>query len=114
VKKRILNVGCGKDNYGTCFIDKHPTRAGVIKCDLDVDKIPFPDGYFDIVYAKNVFEYLLNLGFAMREMYRVLKKGGKLILITDNANYWKWSLSPSHLGGGRDANNHFELLHHLI
>jgi predicted SAM-dependent methyltransferase len=115
-RMRILNVGCGKDTYGTHFVDLVPTRDNVMKVDVDIEKLPFDSEFFHIIYSENLFEHLTNLNFALKEMYRVLKKGGKLILITDNANYWKWSLSPSHLGGGRDVNNHFELFtpSHLV
>ena len=35
VKRRVLNVGCGKDTYGTDFVDKYPSRKDVIKYDID-------------------------------------------------------------------------------
>jgi predicted SAM-dependent methyltransferase len=97
--KKILNVGCGIDDYGTHFVDLFPQRKNVMKCDLDRQKLPFSDNYFDEVYSKNLFEHLTNLGFAIKEMYRVLKKGGKLILITDNANFFGFAIGGTHLGG---------------
>jgi len=74
-------------------------RKDVIKCDIDIDNIPFPDKYFDLVFTKNLFEHLTNLGFAMSEIHRVLKNTGKLILLTDNANFWGFSFGGTHLGG---------------
>lgn len=97
--KKILNVGCGIDDYGTHFVDLLPQRKDVIQCDIDTQKLPFPDNYFDEVYSKNLFEHLTNLGFATKEMHRVLKKGGKLILITDNANFFGFAVGRTHLGG---------------
>ena len=113
--ERILNCGCGNDTYGTDFTDKYPQRKEVKKCNLDTQKLPFPDNYFDIVYSKNLFEHLTNLGFTMKEMKRVLKRGGKLIIITDNANFWGYAFGKTHLGlyeemgsyGGEDR--HYEL-----
>ncbi|MEM2955026.1 MAG: class I SAM-dependent methyltransferase, partial [Candidatus Nanoarchaeia archaeon] len=87
MKKMILNVGCGDETYGTHFVDLYPSRPEVIKCDLGKEKLPFPDNFFDEVYSKNVLEHLKNPGFALEEMKRVLKKGGELVLITDNAGY---------------------------
>ncbi len=97
--KKILNVGCGIDEYGTHFVDLFPQRKNVMKCDFDIQKLPFPNNYFDEVYSKNLFEHLTNLGFAIREMHRVLKKGGKLVLITDNANFFGFAVGRTHLGG---------------
>lgn len=90
--KKILNVGCGNDTYGTHFVDLYPSRPEVKKCNLDWQKLPFKSNYFDVVYCKNVLEHLTNPGFALKEMHRVLKKGGKLILITDNSSYFGWLL----------------------
>lgn len=63
--KKILNVGCGIDDYGTHFVDLFPQRKNVIKCNLDNQKLPFPNNFFDEVYSKNLFEHLTNLGFAI-------------------------------------------------
>ncbi len=86
--KRILNVGCGNDTYGTDFIDLYPERKKVKKCNIDVDRFPYKDGIFDEVYSKNNFEHLRNPLNFLNESHRVLKKNGRLILITDNAGLW--------------------------
>jgi hypothetical protein len=35
------------------FIDLYPTRKEVIKCDVNRDKFPFKDNFFDEVIAIN-------------------------------------------------------------
>ena len=112
--RRILNVGCGGNKYGTDFVDVYPARPEVKKCNIDKEKLPYKDGTFDIVFSRNVFEHLRNPGFVLEEMFRVLKKGGELELITDNANYWAWAVGRTHLGGyehnrGREEDKHFSL-----
>lgn len=85
---KILNAGCGDDfSIGTHFIDLYPTNQDVIKCDIDSETFPFPNEFFDEVYAKCVFEHLTNHKHFMEESRRVLKKGGKLVIITDNASF---------------------------
>ncbi len=84
---KILNCGCGKDIYGTDFIDKYPLRKEVIKWDADKDKIPFPDNTFDEVHTVWLLEHLRNPGFFLDECFRVLKPNGKMTLITANAAY---------------------------
>lgn len=91
--KKILNVGCGNSVYGTHFVDLYPTRKNVIKCDVDKNKLPFPTNTFDEVFAQNLFEHLTNPLFALKEMKRVLKPGGKLIIITDYAHFWGFSIT---------------------
>ena len=86
--KRILNVGCGKDTYGTDFIDINPVRPEVIKCDVDEEEFPYKKNTFDEVYAKFIFEHLKNPNNFLKKVHKVLKKGGKLVLITDNAGCW--------------------------
>lgn len=98
-KIRILNVGCGKQKYGTHFLDIYPSRKDVKKYNADKDKIPFPNEYFDEVYCRNLFEHLKNPFLFLKEVYRVLKKGGKFVLITDNALFWFWQVSRVHSGG---------------
>ena len=85
---RILNVGCGKDTYGTDFIDLYPSRKEVMKCDVDEEKLPYPDNTFDEVYSRCLLEHLKNSIHFLKEAYRVLKKNGQLVLITDNAGFW--------------------------
>jgi SAM-dependent methyltransferase len=103
MRRKILNVGCGTETYGTHFVDFYPSRKDVIKVNLDEEKLPFPNNYFDEVYSRNLLEHLTNPGFAIKEMIRVLKPGGKFIMITDNASYLGWHLSifgsNVHLGG---------------
>lgn len=88
--KKILNVGCGTSTYGTHFIDLYPQRPEVIKCDVDKEKFPFPNNFFDEVYAECIFEHLKNPLNFLTESYRVLKKNGKIIIITDNAGLFDW------------------------
>jgi ubiquinone/menaquinone biosynthesis C-methylase UbiE len=75
--KRVLNVGCGDDTFGTDFVDLYPIRGNVIMCDVTKEKLPYEDNTFDVVYSKNLLEHLSNLWFALKEMKRVLKKNGK-------------------------------------
>ena len=91
MKKRILNVGCGEDTYGTHFIDLYPTRENVIKCDVNMEKFPFKNNYFDEIIAIALFEHLTNPLNFLRECYRTLKSNGKLIIITDNAGFLEFS-----------------------
>lgn len=46
--ERILNVACGKDNYGTDFVDMYPRLENVTRCNIEKG-LPFPGDTFDEV-----------------------------------------------------------------
>lgn len=53
--------------------------------------IPFPDNSFDIVFSHGVLHHIPNIGQAQREIKRVLKPNGELIMMLyarHSLNYW--------------------------
>lgn len=111
----ILNVGCGTETYGTHFIDLYPQRVGVIGCDVEKEAFPFPDDYFDEVYSANLLEHLKNPNQVLREMFRVLKKKGRLTVITDNASFWAYHLGArTHYGGYEKRSGDAEDRHYAL
>lgn len=52
--------------------------------DLDLQEQPYESQRFDVVFCLELIEHLLNPLFAMKEAYRILKYGGKLMLTTPN------------------------------
>jgi ubiquinone/menaquinone biosynthesis C-methylase UbiE len=48
-----------------------------------VSQLPFPDGMFDLVTAVETHFWWSNLPSDMREIFRVVKPGGKLIVIAE-------------------------------
>jgi len=51
---------------------------------MDLEKIEFPDNYFDLVYSAYVLEHLDNPEKVIREMIRVCKPRGLLIFLSPN------------------------------
>ncbi|MFZ5823019.1 MAG: class I SAM-dependent methyltransferase [Bacillota bacterium] len=57
----------------------------------DAEKLPYPDGLFDLVLCNSVFHWFRDRAAAMREMSRVLRPGGQLALITATApGFGEW------------------------
>lgn len=51
-------------------------------------KLPFPDETFDLVIANQVFEHIAEPSSALREIHRVLKKGGSFVAAFPMGNVW--------------------------
>jgi len=47
-----------------------------------LNKLPFPDSHFDMILSREVLEHVLESEAALKDMCRVLKSGGILILST--------------------------------
>lgn len=95
-------------------IDPSPERVNeeyfegmqVFTADVETQPLPFSNGEFDTVLLMDVIEHFyVNPLFALREIARVMKPGGKLLVTTDNLyslRYMKRFLS------GRSINNAVE------
>ena len=59
----------------------------------DLQNLPFPDGFYDLVICQQGLQYLPDPGAGLRQMHRVLRPGGRIVLAT-------WSdlaKSPGHV-----------------
>ena len=88
---RLLDLGSGdKSFYKVCLnnginaIELDGSSQGI---DFEKDKLPYEDDHFDYIYFCAVLEHLYDANFILTEIYRVLKKGGILIIITPNFRY---------------------------
>ena len=74
---------CSSSEFDPAIVDKF--KLNVIDCDLDVGKITSDNSFFDCVIMNEVFEHLrINLIASMREVRRVLRPNGLLLLSTPN------------------------------
>jgi 2-polyprenyl-3-methyl-5-hydroxy-6-metoxy-1,4-benzoquinol methylase len=94
---RVLDVGCfpyhlgqameemGLDVYGISS-QHEPLQGSKIKtCNIEKDKFPFKDNFFDIVIFTEVLEHLPQAPLhTIREIYRVLSPGGSILITTPN------------------------------
>lgn len=51
--------------------------------------LPFPDNGFDLVFSHGVLHHVPDIGQAQREIHRVLRPGGELVVML----YARWSLN---------------------
>lgn len=98
----ILEAGCGSGAFlnvlgrkylnhsfiGIDISDERVAQANTKVADINnaeasrgsIYKLPFPDNYFDFIFSRFLYEYLQEPLIATRELFRVCKPGGKLLL----------------------------------
>jgi SAM-dependent methyltransferase len=101
---KILEPGCGRGEFlhaykklgMECYgLDLSPCAGEFLqgievkKGDIDKDPFPYDDNSFDVVYSKSLMEHLNHPDKYLKEVFRILKPGGKVLcLIPDwEANY---------------------------
>jgi ubiquinone/menaquinone biosynthesis C-methylase UbiE len=91
---RLLEIGCGR-GFLTARVQRHvPDTRGVdlnpesiangVTRDLavmDAQELAFEDASFDMIYSFHCIEHIPDLARAFREMDRVLKPGGSILLV---------------------------------
>lgn len=89
-KLRLLDIGCGNgwllddakpaEGYG-CDIAEHADIASKWNFQVqDVRELSYTDNFFDVTVASLVLIWFRELDVALREMYRVTKPGGKMVI----------------------------------
>ncbi|MEM5793040.1 MAG: class I SAM-dependent methyltransferase [Candidatus Aenigmatarchaeota archaeon] len=81
-KKVFLEIGSGGKRLfeNSLTLDKEKIRNVDIFYNLENGNLPFKDKVFDGVYASHVLEHIQNFDQLMKEIHRVLKTKGKLII----------------------------------
>ncbi|MFN3966918.1 MAG: class I SAM-dependent methyltransferase, partial [Endomicrobiia bacterium] len=78
-----------KEIYGIEISEKGSELASkngikVLRQDIERDKIPLKDNYFDGIYAGEIIEHLFDTDFFLDEVFRVLKYNGIFVIDTPN------------------------------
>ena len=105
-KGKLLDLGCGKQMMMEVFSKKGFEVFGadsdinpdekikgsfeVRASDFETKNLKYNDNEFDIVFCKSVVEHLANPMNLVKEANRVLKPGGKLIILTPSWKHTKW------------------------
>ena len=102
---RVLDYGCGGSPYRSLFtpgIYHRADLAGVSSLDFEFgedSRVAAASSDYDCVLSSQVLEHVASPKAYLKECYRVLKPGGRLILSTHGlfedhscpGDYWRWT-----------------------
>jgi len=111
--EQVLEVGCGGGSYAReaarsvgpegriCAVDISEAQVAAatdyctdfpqVECRVaDMENLPYEDNTFDVVFGAQVFEYVPNLEGSLADIRRVLKPGGRVIILDTNWSSLVW------------------------
>ncbi len=108
---RALDVGCGKGRFARILKERNPDAlvAGldlaeamlrfvpkeIAPCSASMTDLPFANDSFDAAYATESLEHAVDIEQAIAEICRVVKPGGKIVIIDKNAEHWGRLKTPA-------------------
>jgi ubiquinone/menaquinone biosynthesis C-methylase UbiE len=102
--KRVADIGCGKGRFARIAKERNP-GASVVALDLaeamlkpipaEIERVaasmtalPLATGAFDGAYATESLEHAVDIPVAVAELARIVKPGGRIVIIDKNAEAW--------------------------
>jgi len=109
--RQVLDVGCGKGRFARVLHEAYPDAsicaldlaeamlrfvpAGAAPCAGSMTALPFATEKFDCAYATESLEHAVDIDAAVSEMCRVVKPGGRIVIIDKNAEHWGRLKTPA-------------------
>jgi SAM-dependent methyltransferase len=113
---RVLEIGCGLGTDGAQFAKAGANYTGIdltqaaidlakrrFKLDqlpgtfriADAERLDFPDNTFDLVYSHGVLHHTPDTAAAVREIHRVLRPGGRAVVMLYHRNSYNYRINIS-------------------
>ena len=102
--KRVLDLGAAKGRFAKVLADEQPgvritavdlavnmlryVPLGIAPCAATMNALPFADVTFDAAYATESLEHAVDIERAVAELCRVVRPGGRIVVIDKNAEHW--------------------------
>jgi malonyl-CoA O-methyltransferase len=102
--KRIADVGCGKGRFAKILVERAPSvsviaidlaeamlagiPAPIQRCAASMTALPIASASCDGAYATESLEHAVDIPLAVTELCRIVKPGGRIVIIDKNAEAW--------------------------
>jgi SAM-dependent methyltransferase len=126
---RILDVGCGdgfhlrllrdfgRPSWSLEGVDASPraveaaTRAGLTVHQGTIETVDLAPGHYDLVLLIATIEHVDDPAGVLRAVRRLLRPGGRVVIVTDNTDTLDFRLFGGRHWGGYHFPRHFNLFH---
>ena len=101
---RVADLGCGKGRFARLVQQARPGRlvvaldlseamlrrvpAGIPSVAASMTALPLASDSCDGAYATESLEHAVDIGAAIAEMCRIVRPGGRILIIDKNAEHW--------------------------
>lgn len=102
--KRVADVGCGKGRFARVIRERYPSASitavdlaeamlahvpeGIHRAAATMTALPLATESFDAAYATESLEHAVDIPAAVSELARIVKPGGRIVIIDKNAAAW--------------------------
>jgi ubiquinone/menaquinone biosynthesis C-methylase UbiE len=109
--QRVADVGCGKGRFARIVAGRHPSAsviaidlaeamlahvpAGIHRCAASMTALPLASGSCAAAYATESLEHAVDIPRAVSELCRIVRPGGRILIIDKNARKWGHLETPS-------------------
>ena len=107
---KVAEIGCGKGRFLKSVYQKFPNTHcvgvdisskmlacipnGIQKFEGSLENIPCPDNSFDVVFSVEAIEHSPNPEASIREMIRIARPGGSIMIIDKQKSHWGRKTCP--------------------
>lgn len=120
--KKVLEIGVGMGSHAGLLSARAGSYTGIDLTDyavgvtrnrmkvfgrnadirrMDAEALEFPDESFDFIWSWGVIHHSSNTRKILQEMRRVLKPGGKAVIMVYNRGWWNYYICGGLIGGLR-------------
>lgn len=102
--RRVADIGCGKGRFARILLERNPgaritamdlseamlkfVPPAIHRCSGSMSALPFQTESLDAAYATESLEHAIDIETAVAEICRIVKRGGRIVIIDKNAEHW--------------------------